>query len=168
MFEDSCPHTFRKSQILAQNLFKVNQFESFPYQTQILKTRYVQISWLLRSQLIRTHTVSTLLVTTCFKSIGEEFWERVGLAGLGMWSVLVVQSEQQVIYRLMAGEGQGRPSLHGRNWRKETEMSGSSRQLILKKGAPGDQVWDLLCVQLASYLKRGPLIWMMPLHLHVN
>ena len=26
-------------------------------------------------------------------------------AGLGMWSVLVVQSEQHVIYRLMAGGG---------------------------------------------------------------
>ena len=23
-------------------------------------------------------------------------------------------------------------------------------------------------MQLASYLERGPLIWMMPLHLHVN
>ena len=40
--------------------------------------------------------------------------------------------------------------------------------LTLKKGAPGDQVRDLLCVQLASYLERGPLMWMMPLHLHVN
>ena len=47
-------------------------------------------------------------------------------------------------------------------------VSGSSPQLTLKKGAPGDQVWDLLCVQLASYLERGPLMWMMPLHLHVN
>ena len=45
-------------------------------------------------------------------------------------------------------------------------MSGSSQQLTLKKGAPGDQVWDLLCMQLASYLERGPLMWMM--HLHVN
>ena len=26
---------------------------------------------------------------------------------MGMWNVLVVQSEQHVIYRLMAGEGQG-------------------------------------------------------------
>ena len=41
-------------------------------------------------------------------------------------------------------------------------------RLTLKQGAPGDQVWDLLCVQLASYLERGPLMWMMPLHLHVN
>ena len=45
-------------------------------------------------------------------------------------------------------------------------MSGSSQQLTLKKGAPGDQVWDLLCVQLASYLEKDPLMWMM--HLHVN
>ena len=35
-------------------------------------------------------------------------------------------------------------------------MSGRSRQLLLAKGAPGDQVRDLLCVQLASYLERGP------------
>ena len=31
--------------------------------------------------------------------------ERDGFAGLGMWSVLVVQSEQHVINRLMAGGG---------------------------------------------------------------
>ena len=36
--------------------------------------------------------------------------EREGFAGLGMWSVLVVQSEQHVIYRMMAGGGQGGPS----------------------------------------------------------
>ena len=47
-------------------------------------------------------------------------------------------------------------------------LNGSSRQLTLKKGAPGDQVWDLLCMQLASYPERGPLMGMMPLHLHVN
>ena len=37
--------------------------------------------------------------------------EREGFAGLGMWSVLVVQSEQHVIYRLMEGGDQGGPSL---------------------------------------------------------
>ena len=47
-------------------------------------------------------------------------------------------------------------------------MSESSGQLTIKKGAPEDQVWDLLCVQLASYLEGGPLMWMIPLHLHVN
>ena len=51
---------------------------------------------------------------------------------------------------------------------EETAVSGSSRKLTLKKGAPGEQVLDLLCVQLASYLERGPLKWMMLLHLHVN
>ena len=40
---------------------------------------------------------------------------REGFAGLGMWSVLVVQSEQHVIYRLKAGGGQGSPCKHGRN-----------------------------------------------------
>ena len=32
---------------------------------------------------------------------------RDGLAGLCMWSLLVVQSEQHVVYRLMAGGGGG-------------------------------------------------------------
>ena len=36
---------------------------------------------------------------------------------------------------------------------RKTVVSGSSWQLTLNKGAPGDQVWDLLCVQLASYLE---------------
>ena len=42
----------------------------------------------------------------------------------------------------------------------------ASRQLTLKKGAPGDQVWDLLCMQLASYLEGGPLVKKMPLHVN--
>ena len=33
--------------------------------------------------------------------------EKEGFAGLGMWSVLVVQSEQHGINRLMAGGGEG-------------------------------------------------------------
>ena len=79
-----------------------------------------------------------------------------------------LQSEQHMIWRLTASRGQGGPSKLGRNWQRKTAVSGSSPQLTLKKGAPGDQVWDLLCVQLASYLERGPLMWMMPLHLHFN
>ena len=35
-------------------------------------------------------------------------------------------------------------------------------------GTPGDLVWDLPCVQQASYLEGGPLMWMLPLYLHVN
>ena len=41
--------------------------------------------------------------------------EREGFAGLGMWSVRVVQSEQHMICRLTASGGQGGPSKHGRN-----------------------------------------------------
>ena len=32
----------------------------------------------------------------------------------------------------------------------------------------GDKVRDLPCVQQASYLEGGPLMWMLPLYLHVN
>ena len=39
----------------------------------------------------------------------------------------------------------------------------------LNKVDPCDSsVWDLPCMQLASYLERSPLMWMMLLHLHVN
>ena len=51
---------------------------------------------------------------------------------------------------------------------RQTAVSGRSRQLTLKKGEPGDQVLDMLCMQLASYLERGQLMWMMPLHLHIK
>ena len=33
---------------------------------------------------------------------------------------------------------------------------------------PGDLVWALLCMQQASYLEGGPLMWMLPLYLHNN
>ena len=33
---------------------------------------------------------------------------------------------------------------------------------------PGDLVWDLPCVQQASCLEGGPLLWIWPLYLHVN
>ena len=33
---------------------------------------------------------------------------------------------------------------------------------------PRDLVQDLPCVQQASYLERGPLMWMLPLYLHIN
>ena len=32
---------------------------------------------------------------------------------------------------------------------------------------PGDPVWDLPCVQQASYLEVGPLVWMLPLYLQL-
>ena len=44
--------------------------------------------------------------------------ERENFAGLGKWSFLVVQSEQHVIYILMAAGGAGRPKL---TWKKMME-----------------------------------------------
>ena len=41
--------------------------------------------------------------------------------------------------------------------------SGSSRSSTLMIHLPGDLVWDLSCVQQASYLEGGPLMWMLPL-----
>ena len=29
-------------------------------------------------------------------------------------------------------------------------------------------MWDLPCVQQGSYLEGGPLMWMLPLYLHVD
>ena len=49
---------------------------------------------------------SELLAKLELEDLGLIFREK-GFAGLGMWSVLVVQSEQHVIYRLMAGGGGG-------------------------------------------------------------
>ena len=68
-----------------------------------------------------------------------------------------------LIYRLRARGGGGQVT-----WKKlrKTAVSGSQRQLTLKKGAPGDQVWDLLWVQLASYLERDQLVWRMSLHVN--
>ena len=33
---------------------------------------------------------------------------------------------------------------------------------------PGDLVWDLPYMQQASYLEGGPLMWILPLYLHIN
>ena len=51
---------------------------------------------------------------------------------------------------------------------REGLQSGSSRLSTLMIDVPGDLVWDLLCVQQASYLEGGPLMWMLPLYLHIN
>ena len=100
------------------------------------------------------------MATSYWQSLrtSTSFWEREDFTGLGMWSVLVVQSEQHVIYRLMAGGGR-------KNKANTEETDGERLPWVEahgswppKKGAPGDQVWDLLCVQLASYLEGGPLM----------
>ena len=64
--------------------------------------------------------------------------------------------------------GAGRPK---QTWKKLTEKD--CREWKLVTADPQERsTWrsgvSSLCMQLASYLERGPLMWMMPLHLHVN
>ena len=100
--------------------------------------------------------------------IWTSFWRREDSDGMDMWNAPVVQSRQPLTYRLMESMGLEGPGWHGSSWQKGTAESGSSRLSTLMTDIPGDLVWDLPCVQQASYLERGPLMWMLPLYLHVN
>ena len=85
---------------------------------------------------VATVVSSELLAKFELKGLDLILREREGFAGLGMWSVLVVQSEQHVIYRLMAG----RPKLTGK---KLTEKDCCEWKLMTvdpQENAPGDQV----------------------------
>ena len=52
-------------------------------------------------------------------------------------------------------------------WAWEAD-SGSTQLSTLMIDIPGDLVWDLACVQQASYLEGGRLMLMLPLYLHIN
>ena len=76
----------------------------------------------------------------------------------------MVQSEQHVIHRLLAGWPK-------RTWKKLMEKDCHEWKLMTVD--PQERsTWRSgvrsACMQLASYLEGGPLMWMMPLHLHVN
>ena len=100
--------------------------------------------------------------------IWTSFWRREDFDGMDMWNAPVVQSRQPLTYRLMESVGLGGPKWHGSSWQRGIAESGSSPLSTLMIDVPGDLVWDLPCVQQASYLDRGPLMWMLPLYLHVN
>ena len=100
--------------------------------------------------------------------IWTSFWRREDFDGMDMWNAPVVQSTQPLTYRLMESVGLGGPKWHGSSWQRGIAESGSSRLSTLMIDVPGDLVWDLPCVQQASYLEGGPLMWMLPLYLHVN
>ena len=100
--------------------------------------------------------------------IWTSFWRREDFDGMDMWNAPVVQSRQHLTYRLMESLGLGGPKWHGSSWQRGIAESGSSRLSTLMIDVPGDLVWDLPCVQQASYLEGGPLMWMLPLYLHVN
>ena len=99
--------------------------------------------------------------------IWTSFWRREDSDGMDMWNVPMVQSRQPLTYRLMNSVGLGGPR-HGSSWQRGIAESGSSQLSTLMIDIPGDLVWDLPCVQQASYLEGGPLVWMLPLYLHVN
>ena len=96
--------------------------------------------------------------------IWTSFWRREGSAGMDMCNTPMVQSRQLLTYRLMESVGLGGPRWHGSSWQTGTGIakSGSSRLLTLMTDIPGDLVWDLPCMQQASYLEGGPLMWMLP------
>ena len=100
--------------------------------------------------------------------IWTSFWRREDSDGMDMRNALMVQSRQPLTYRLMESVGLGGLRWHGNSWQRGIAESGSSRPSILMIDIPGDLVWDLPCMQQASYLEGSPLVWMLPLYLHVN
>ena len=114
-----------------------------------------------RPQDIVTTRSNELLVWT-------SFWRREDSDGMDMWNAPMMQSRQPSTYWLMESVGLGGPRWHGNSWQRGIAESGSSRPSTLMIDIPGDLVWDLPCVQQASYLEGGPLVWMLPLYLHVN
>ena len=100
--------------------------------------------------------------------IWTSFWRREDSDGMDMWNAPMVQSRQPLTYRLMESMGLGGPKWYGSSWQRGIAESGSSRLSTLMIDIPGYLVWDLPCVQQASYLEGSPLIWMLPLYLHVN
>ena len=60
-------------------------------------------------------------------------------------------------------------------WEAQDDMETADREGLERVEALGHQpswqtylVWDLPCMQQASYLEGGPLVWMLPLYLDVN
>ena len=77
-------------------------------------------------------------------------------------------SQDSLWHRLMKSVGLGGPRWHGSSWQRGIAESGNSQLSTLMIDIPGDLVWDLPCLQQPSYLEGGPLMWMLPLYLHVN
>ena len=98
----------------------------------------------------------------------SSYWTREGSAGMDTWNAPTVQSRQPLTYRLMESVGLGGPRWFGSSWQRGVAESGSSQLSTLMTEIPGDLVWDLSCVQQASCLKGGPLLWIWPLYLHFN
>ena len=64
--------------------------------------------------------------------------------------------------------GKGGPRWLRSSWQRGIAKSGSSQLSTLMIETPGDLVWDPPCVPQASYLQGGPLLWILPLYLHIS
>ena len=58
-------------------------------------------------------------------------------------------------------------------WEAQDDMEAADREglqrvEVLMIVIIGDLVWDLPCLQQASYLEGYPLMWILPLYQHVN
>ena len=100
--------------------------------------------------------------------IWTSFWSRENSDGMDMWNAPMVVKTAFDINRLMENMGLGGLRWHGNSWQRGTAERRSSRPLTLMIDIPGDLVWDLPCVQQASYLEGVSLAWMLPLYLHIN
>ena len=90
-------------------------------------------------------------------------------AGMDMWNAPMVQSRQPLTYRLMENVGLGGPRWHGSSWQRGIAESWSSRLSTLMIDIL--EIWRKICYACskpASYLEGSPMMWMLPLYLHVN
>ena len=78
-------------------------------------------------------------------------WKREGSAGMDMCNAPTVQSRQPLTYTLLESVGLGGPRWLGSSWQRGIAESGSSQISTLTIETPGDLVWDLPCIQQASY-----------------
>ena len=83
------------------------------------------------------------------------FWRREDSTCMDMRNAPMVQSRQPLTYRLTESVGLGGPRWHGSSWLRGIAESGSSQLSILMIDIPRDLVWDLPCMQQASYLEGG-------------
>ena len=95
------------------------------------------------------------------------YWKREGSAGMDTWNTPMVQSRQTLTYRLLESVGLGGPRWLGSSWQRGGAESGSSQLSTLMIETSAD-LGNLAWVQQASYLEGGPLLWILPLYLHIN
>ena len=96
------------------------------------------------------------------------FWRRKCCAGMDMWNAPILLSRQPLTYKLMESVGLGGPRWHV-TWAQLTARDCREWKLSAidphdrytwRSGVidiPGDLVWDLPCMQQASYLEGGPI-----------